>query len=532
MLVTPGFIDVHTHFDAQVTWDDRLEPAVWHGVTTVIIGNCGVGFAPVRPNALARATLIGMMESVENIPPESMHAAMPWNWESYPDYLQAVDAKRRTIDVGSMITYCTLRIFVMGDRATETPTEAEIATMAELVREGMRAGAVGLSMSRTILHTTGDGVVLPGTFADEDELVALAKAVMEGGGGKRGILEVSPASTAFPEPVTLIDDVDMLIRVARRSRCPVVFSLLQAHHAPREFATVLEHVSEANKEGLHIYPEVAVRPVSVLMSWQGGFHPFATLPSFAAVRKLPFVEMVAKLRDPALRARLIVEENPKPSGLDLVFVHKDFWSQVFVLGTPINYYPELPDSLESHATKRGVSPRELAYDAMMSDDGNGLLTYAVTNWAARDRQDLHDMVTHPASLLGLGDGGAHLTSVVDVSQPTTLLAEWVRERGADHPHGLSIETAIKKLTLDNATAFGLTDRGRITVGKKADINVIDLERLRAERPVLVEDLPLGKPRFDQRARGYVATIVAGEVIQRDGVLTDARPGRLAVGLDS
>jgi N-acyl-D-aspartate/D-glutamate deacylase len=529
-LVTPGFVDIHTHFDAQATWDDRLEPAVWHGVTTVIIGNCGVGFAPVRPEN--RAALIDTMSNVEDIPAATMQAGIPFDWESYPEYLRAIDSKRRTIDVGSMMTHATLRLYVMGARVNETPTRADIAAMADLVREGMRAGAVGLSTSRTILHTSTDGTLLPGTFASEDELVELATAVREGGGGVHGVFQVVPPGAAVSEPTSMIDDVDMLIRVAQRSRCPTIFLLVQSNYAPHDYATILEHVSAAASQGVPIRPQVSSRPVGALLNFPGGFHPFAGLPSFAALRGLPHPEFIAKLRDPAVRARLLVEENPNPTGTALVFTDPNFWSRVFYVQRPFNYYPRLEDSLQSNADKLGVNPRELAYDALLADEGRGFILWTAVNWAERDRRDIHKMVSYPSSLIGLSDAGAHLTSVVDASQTTTVLTDWVRDTGPKHPHGLSLEAAVKKLTLDNAKAFGLNDRGIIATGARADINVIDLERLRVEPPVMVHDLPLGAMRLDQRAQGYVATIVAGEVTQRDGVITAARPGRLAVSVDA
>jgi N-acyl-D-aspartate/D-glutamate deacylase len=528
LIVTPGFIDPHTHYDGQATWDDKLEPAVWHGVSTVIMGNCGVGFAPVRPGA--HGYLIDMMASVEDIPAASMEAAIPWNWRSYPDYLAAIAAKPRTIDVASMIPHAVLRAFVMGaERAADTPTDGELSEMALLVREGMRAGAVGLSTSRTILHTTGDGSILPGTFAGEDELVTLAAAVREGGGGTRGVLEVSPASTAFPEPTGYVEDVDLLIRVARRSGCAIVFSLLQSNHAPDDYRAILDRVERATAEGLLIYPEVGTRPISALMTFMGASNPFHSLPSYAPLREMGFAERVAALSDPVLRRRLIAEENPNRTGLELLFTDPELWSKTAPLRRPADYYSPLEHSVQAIADRQGVRPEAVAYDAMMENGGRGILMYAVCNWARRTRDTLHEMVTHPSTIVGLGDGGAHLSATVDVSQPTTFLADWVRDRGAADRYGMSLEAAIRKLTLDNAAAFGLTDRGVIAPGKRADVNVIDLARLGVEMPVMVYDLPLGGGRLDQRATGYVATLVAGEVVQRDGVLTGNLPGTLAPG---
>lgn len=528
LLVMPGFIDVHTHFDGQATWDDRMEPAVWHGITTAVMGNCGVGVAPVRPDG--REHVIDMMATVEDIPPEPLRDAVPWTWSNYPDYLRSLDAQRRTIDLASMIPHALLRVYVMGpDRAKEEPTDTDLAEMARLVEAGMRAGAVGLSVSRTILHTTTDNQPLPGTFASENELVVLAQAVRRGGGDRYGVMEVSPASSAFPEPTDYVTDIELLIRVARRSACPVVFSLLQSNHAPDDYRLILDRVDVARAQGVRIHPEVGTRPLSSLMTLRGNFHPFYSLPSFSPLRDMPVDDRIAALRDPALRARLLAEENPHRKGLELLFDDPGFWSRTFPLRAPEDYYSGIDRVIQSIADAQGLDPRAVAFDALMENDGRGILMYAVANWARRTRDDLHAMVTHPASILGLGDGGAHLTATVDVSQPTTFLAGWVRDARPDGL-GMTLEAAVKKLSLDNALAFGLSDRGSIAPGKRADINIVDLARLRVDMPVLVHDLPMGYGRLDQKAHGYVATIVAGQVIQREGVLTGSLPGRLAVGI--
>jgi len=523
LLVTPGFIDIHTHYDAQVTWDERLEPAVWHGVSTVIMGNCGVGFAPAR--ASDHAYLIDMMESVEDIPAPAMQSAMPWNWRSYPEYLAAVGAKARTIDVASMIPHGTLRAYVMGaQRATQKPSRAELAAMSDLVREAVAAGAVGLSTSRTILHTTGDGTILPGTFADEEELVALASAVQKGGGG---VLEVSPASTAFPEPTGYLEDVELLIRVARRSGCTIVFSLLQSNHAPDDYCEILKRIDKTTAEGLRIHPVVATRPVATLLTFMGKSNPFHSLASYGPLREMAFEDRIAALRDPALRQKLITEENPNRRGVELLFASAGFWSQTFPLRASTDYYTTAEGTVQAIAERTGQDPRAVAYDMMMENGGRGILMYAACNWARRTRDDLHAMVTHPATIVGLGDGGAHVSATVDVSQPTTFLADWARDAGPTHRHGISVEAAVRKLTHDNAEVFGLTDRGIIAPGKKADLNLIDLARLRVEMPVMVYDLPCGYGRLDQRAHGYAATIIGGQIIQREGSLTGTLPGRLA-----
>ncbi len=479
----------------------------------------------MRPEG--REYLINLMASVEDIPAESLSAGIGWSWESYPEYLDAVAAKRRTIDIASMITHCSLRAYVMGARAHEQPTLAEIATMADLVREAVSAGAVGLSTSRTILHTTIEGKTVPGTDASEAELTALARAVREGGGGIRGVLEVSPPGVAFAEPADLVEAVEMLIRVARASDCPVVFSMLQSNHKPEDYVAVLERVSAARADGVNVHPEVSTRPIATLISFQSLFNPFANLPGFAPLKKLSFEQRIAALKDPALRKRLVNETNPDPTGLDLVFTSEGFWGQVFITGSPFNYYPSDADSVQAHADKAGVDAREIAYDAMMARDGRAFLMYATCNWANRNRKALHAMVTHPSALIGLGDGGAHVTVAGDFSQPTTLLTSWVRDPEAGCY--LTLEDAVHKLSLANARVFGLHDRGALKPGLKADINLIDLKAVSIGDPVMESDLPLGRPRLDQRATGYVATYVSGVRIQGGGELTGHLPGKLARG---
>lgn len=526
LFVTPGFIDVHTHYDGQVIWDESLAPIVWHGVSTAVIGNCGVGFAPARPKD--RDYLIALMSSVEDIPAEALAEGIHWSWESYPEFLTAVGSRPRTIDIASMITHCSLRIYVMGERASQEPTPAEIAAMADLVREAVRCGAVGLSTSRTILHTV-HGSPVPGTHASEAELTALAIAVREGGGGVRGVLEVSPPGVAFAEPRDLVEDIELLIRVAKLSGCPVVFSLLQSNHKPEDYQAVLARVGAAQQDGIAIHPEVSTRPVATLISFQSQFHPFANLPSFSSIKDLDFEQRLSALRTPALRARLINEINPHPTGLDLVFTSEGFWSQVFITGSPFNYYPKAEDSIQAIADAAAVDPRAVAYDAMLERDGRSFLLYATCNWASRNRTPLHDMMTHPSSILGLGDGGAHVTVAGDFSQPTTLLTSWVRDASPADGYRLTLEDAIHKLSLNNARVFGLHDRGALKVGLKADINLIDLDSLTIDDPLMANDLPLGLPRLEQRASGYVATYVGGVRIQDHGRLTGKLPGALARG---
>lgn len=526
MIVTPGFVDVHTHFDAQATWDDRMEPAVWHGVTTVIMGNCGVGYAPVRPEVRDYAT--SLMESVEDIPIDVVNAAMEWSWEQFPDYVSAIARKPHAINIATMVPHGNLRVYTMGvDRATGEPTADEIAAMADMVRDGIRAGAVGVSTSRTTLHTTPDGTWLPGTLASEDELVALAIAAREGGDGKRGVLEVVPAGCASPEPTDYVEDVELLIRVARRSKCPVVFSLMQANHKPDDYRAILDRVDAARAEGVAIFPEVSTRPISTLLTIMGRSNPFYSLPSYAPLRDLSTEERYAALAsDPALRERLVNEENPNRFGLELLFDDPEFWGRTYPLRGPKDYYTGEDGTIEAIARREGRHPKAIALDFLMENEGRGILMYSSVNWARRDREDLYRMFTHPATILGLGDGGAHLSATVDVSQPTSFLADWVRDRDGGPTRPVSLPDAVRMLSHNNAQCFGLDDRGRIAEGMRADINVIDLDRLGLDMPRMVYDFPLGFGRLDQRANGYVATIVNGEVVLREGELTANRPGQV------
>jgi N-acyl-D-amino-acid deacylase len=522
MLVTPGFIDIHAHYDAQVLWDDRMEPSIWHGTTTAVMGNCGVGFAPALPRT--HDLLIDLMAHVEDIPANVLAAALKWNWETFPEYLDLVDSKPRTIDVGSMLTMASLRSYVMGARAHEAATKDDIERMAEITREAMRAGALGLSVSRTILHADGAGNNPPGTHSTEAELTTLARAMRETG---RGVLEVSPSGIAFPEPETISADADWLLRIAETTGCPVTFLLTQSHFAPDEYRAVLERCVAARRRGVPIYPQVNTRPTGNLLSFQADNHPFRKLPSFQPLLSLPHAERIARLRDPVLRARILSEHDEDPKGIDQLFADPSIWDSTYEMGNPLNYFPRDDTNIAKMAQRAGVDPRALAYDKLLENDGNAFLVYVVSNWAGQNDAALFEMMSSETSVLGLNDSGAHLTAVCDASQPITLLTTFVRDRDAADPRRMTIEAAVKKLTLDNAALFGLHDRGALQRGLRADINIIDLDALAYGMPMLVYDMPDNMPRLDQRAVGYEALIVNGQVVTRHGELTNARPGRVA-----
>jgi N-acyl-D-amino-acid deacylase len=522
LLVTPGFVDIHTHFDAQVLWDSRMEPAVWHGTTTAIMGNCGVGFAPAATHN--RALLMDLMAQVEDIPMSTLQEVLAWNWESYAEYLAVVDARPRTIDVGSMLTFASLRSFVMGERAHGDATADDIARMGTLAREAIDAGSLGLAVSRTVLHADSQGRSVPGTTASEAELTAIVRAMRESG---RGLLEVSPQGIAFPEPHTIGEEAAMLMRVSEATGCPLTFLLTQSHFAPQEYRPVLEQCEAARARGVPVYPQVNVRPTANLLSFLADNHPFRALPSFKPFLSMPHAERVARLRDPEVRARILADRDPHPKGLDQLFADPSIWKSTYLMGDPLNYYPRAEQRIDVLAARAGVEPRALAYDRMLDNGGCGFLMYVVSNWATEDEAALFEMLHSPVSVVGLNDSGAHLTAVADASQGTTLLTHFVRDKASNEPRRLSLEAAIKKLAWDNAALFGLRDRGAIAPGLRADINLIDFDALGYGALEMIHDLPGKQPRLHQSASGFEAILVNGEIIARRGELTGALPGRVA-----
>jgi len=511
LVVAPGWVDIHTHYDGQVTWDPELTPSSWHGVTTVVMGNCGVGFAPVRPGA--EGFLIELMEGVEDIPGTALHEGIDWAWESFPEYLDALDATPRAIDVAAQVPHAALRAYVMGERAHDRDaTPDEVAEMSRLAEDALRAGACGVSTSRTILHSSKHGLV-PGTDAPPDELLALGDAIGRAGHGVFQL--VSDQQGGAGDRAWLVELVD-------RTGATATYALAQAGHAPDAWREALASAVEDKAAGRRIIPQVASRPTGMLFGLQSSLHPFSTHPTYRTLADLPLPERVARLRQPEVREALLAEEpatkNPIARGL------MQRWGQIFPLGDPPDYEPPSSASTESVAAREGREPQQVVLDWLLEQDGKAFLFAPLASYVDHDHEAIREMITHPATTLGLSDGGAHCGLICDASMPTYLLTHWVkgRTRGARIP----LETAVRLQTKNTADVWGFGDRGTLEVGKKGDLNVIDLEALAIAAPVMVNDLPAGGRRLVQGVRGYRATVCAGEVTFEDGEPTGARPGRL------
>ncbi|NRA03832.1 MAG: amidohydrolase family protein [Myxococcales bacterium] len=520
-LVTPGWVDVHTHYDGQATWDPLLTPSCWHGVTTVVMGNCGVGFAPVRPER--RHWLVGLMEGVEDIPGTALNEGIRWDWETFPEYLDALEQMPRCLDVGTQIPHGAVRSYVMGDRgAKNEPANAEdILEMARIVGEAIQAGALGFSSSRTLVHRAIDGEPVPGTFAAEDELFGIGDAL---GALDAGVFELAPAGVMGEDLAAPEKEVAWMRKLSSRIGRPVSFALLQIDSQPDQWRKILTLCDEAVAEGARLRPQVGSRPTMLLVGLQT-FSPFDGRPSFAAFAGLSLEARVRELRKPETKARVLAEqpENPDPL-LSLVFRGMD---KIFVLGETPDYEPEAECSIESIARKSGRDPYDVLYDAMLELDGKALLMVALVGYSEGNLEAIRQMLESPHSAFGLGDGGAHCRAICDASMTTFLLTHWARDRSRG-PR-LPLEYAVRKMTRDTAELYGLGDRGRIEVGYKADLNVIDFDRLRLELPEMVHDLPGNASRLIQKAQGYTATLVSGQVTFRNGEETGARPGRVLRG---
>ncbi len=522
LLVTPGSVDVHTHYDGQATWDESLAPSCWHGVTTVVMGNCGVGFAPVVPGR--EQTLIEQMEGVEDIPGSALAEGIDWRWESFPEYLDALAGRSYMLDVGTQVPHAAVRAYVMGDRAGEPePTEADLAAISAIVREGIEAGALGVSTSRILAHRTSAGVEVPGTFAGERELEAMARVLGELG---TGVFEVVPRGMDGEVSETSHAEIDWMGRLAKEIGRPVTFSLVQTHSELDRFRTLLERSAALRAEGAPIYPQVANRATGILMGLQSDEHTFSTRASYREIADRPLAERVARMRDPAFKARLLAEPvEPYDHPLSAM-VHQGY-ANLLPLGAEFEMEPEAADTVEARAKREGREPEELVYDLLLEAEGRAFLLFPFTNYFRFSLDDVHTMLTHPSSVWGLGDGGAHCGVACDAGGPTLMLTHWVRDR--TRGPRLALGEAVRMMTSEPAALYGLGDRGRLAPGLRADLNVIDHEQLAIELPEMIFDLPAGGRRIMQRARGYHRTIVAGEITIRDDEQTGARPGRLIRG---
>jgi N-acyl-D-aspartate/D-glutamate deacylase len=527
-LVTPGWVDIHTHYDGQATWDPLLTPSSWHGVTTLVMGNCGVGFAPVRPGQ--EQSLIELMEGVEDIPGTALAEGLEWGWESFPEYLDVLERLPHAVDIGTQIAHGPVRTYVMGERGArnEPATREDIAQMAAIVKQAIEAGALGFSTSRTIVHRAVDGEPVPGTFAAEEELFGIGRVLGE---LDRGLFELAPAGVMGEDLAAPEKEVAWMRRLSAEIRRPVTFALTQHDVEKDQWRRVLALCDEAAAEGALLRPQVGSRPGTLLIGHET-FHPFSYRPSYLALAELPLPERVARLRDPELRRRILSEKSvdvdPRialVTGLIEHGLHK-----IFPLGDPPDYEPPPERSIRAMAEREGRDPFEVLYDAMLELDGRQLLMLTLLGYADGDLEAVRQMLEHPASAFGLGDGGAHCGAICDASMTTSLISHWARDRVRGRK--LPLEWVVRKMTRETAELYGLRDRGLLEPGRKADVNVIDFDRLGLALPELVADLPAGAKRLVQRARGYEATLVSGQVTLRDGEHTGALPGRLVRGARS
>lgn len=519
LVVTPGFVDIHTHYDGQVTWESHLVPSSSHGVTTVVMGNCGVGFAPCRADQ--HELLIQLMEGVEDIPHPVLVDGLPWTWETYPQYLDYLAGRVFDMDICSQLPHAPLRVYVMGQRGVdrEPATADDLRDMAILAREAMRAGALGFSTSRTFFHRSSDGRSTPSFEAAEAELMALADVLRDlGSGVMQLITDFDPVEHTF----------DLLRRLAKRANRPLTVSLLEGGYGPMtlRWHEVLDWANAANAENLKIRAQVLSRAIGVMLGHELTLNPFYTTSTYRELDKLSFEDKVNALRRRDVRTRILAEAvDPDPT-IVLGRLVREF-DHMFLLGDPPDYEQPFEQSIRARAERAGITPEELVYDLMLERDGHNMLYVTLCNYEYGSLESSLAMMRHPGSVLGLGDGGAHCGTICDGSFPTFMLSYWVRER--TRGERLTLAESVRMLSRDTARAVGLDDRGVIAVGYKADVNVIDLDRLRLYAPEVAHDLPTGGRRLVQRAEGYVATIVSGCIVHRDGVGTGELPGRLVRG---
>jgi N-acyl-D-aspartate/D-glutamate deacylase len=514
LLVTPGWVDVHTHYDGQVTWDPLLTPSCWHGVTTVVMGNCGVGFAPAE--AQQHDWLISLMEGVEDIPGTALAEGIRWEWESFPEYLDAIERAPHALDVAAQVPHGALRAYVMGERGADhrvAPTEDEIAAMGRLAREAIEAGALGFTSSRTRNHRTRDGAPTPSLTAGPDEMLGIARAVGEAG---RGVFEI------VADFADLEGEFALLRRMVEVSRRPMSISVAQNDLAPDQWRRLLALIGAAADAGLPMKGQVPPRAIGLLLGLQATLNPFSGVPAYQEVAELPLGERVRRLREPERRRRILAQEPPR----GLAFLTGRF-DRLFPLGDPPDYEPPAEASVAAQAERHGVAPAELAYDLLLGDDGRALLYRPFLNYTGFDLDVSRQMLLDPHTVPGLGDAGAHCGMICDGSFPTFLLAHWGRDR--TRGERLGVEWLVKRQTADTAALVGLGDRGRIAPGLRADLNLIDWKALRLLPPEMAYDLPAGGKRLVQRAHGYRATLVAGVPVVEDGEPTGALPGRLVRG---
>ena len=523
MLVTPGFVDLHTHYDGQAIWSERMSPSSSHGVTTALMGNCGVGFAPCRP--ADHEVLVDVMAGVEDIPGVVMTDGLPWDWETFPQYLDALDGRHRDIDVAAYLPHSPLRVYVMGQRGAdrEPATAEDLALFRKLAAEAIEAGALGVSSSRFAFHKTGSGAPIPTYDAAYEEISAIVGGVADAGGG---LLQFIPDIAAGGYEGVLQE----VFEAATDVGVPVTFTLTTGNSGepiwPGAVKLVEEFNSRPDRTGGAITAQVFARPIGLVIGLELTANPFVLYPSYQEIAQLPLEQRVTQMRKPEVRAAILAD---KPGEGHPFMYFAQAWEWMFPMTEPANYEPSADDSILARARARGVSPLEEAYDRLLDDDGRAMMLVALANFENNSLDTVGQLIGRDDVVLGLGDGGAHYGMICDASYPTFVLAHWARDRASGR---LSVAEAVRQLTSVPARVAGLADRGRIAVGYKADLNVIDHDRLTLHKPVITYDLPAGGRRLDQAAEGYVATIVSGEVIAENGVPTSARPGRLIRGRQS
>jgi N-acyl-D-amino-acid deacylase len=516
LLVTPGFVDLHTHYDGQSIWSERLTPSSAHGVTTVVMGNCGVGFAPCRQED--HDVLVDVMAGVEDIPGVVMTDGLPWTWETFPEYMDALDAGKRDIDVAAYLPHSPLRVYVMGQRGAdrEPATAEDLAKMRALATEAIEVGALGFASSRLTIHKTESGSPIPSYDAAREEIEEIARGVVDGGGGLLQFVPDIPAGSYQPVLQTVFD-------VAEDVGLPVSFTLVVPNAGDPTWPDAITMIEKANAAGGDVTAQLLPRPIGVIIGLQLSINPFVLYPSYREIAHLPLAERVAEMRKPEVRARILAD---KPGQGHPITIVAQMWDWIFPLDDNPNYEPDPADSIGARARAKGVNPMEEAYDRILDDDGRAMLLVATSNLQGSSLDTVGELLHRDDVVLGLGDGGAHYGMICDASYSTYFMTHWARDRKSGR---FTVPEAVRELTSVPARVAGLGDRGRLAVGYKADLNVIDHAALRLHKPMITHDLPAGGRRLDQTAEGYVATVVAGQIIAENGVPTAARPGKLVRG---
>ena len=512
LVVSPGFVDIHTHYDGQAIWDSQLAPSSLHGVSTVVMGNCGVGFAPCKPQD--REKLVELMEGVEDIPAPVMHEGLKWEWESFKEYLDALEKRDRDIDICTLLPHAALRVYVMGERAIkhERANKEDLKKMRLITKEAILAGAFGFSTSRTISHKSLKGEYTPTLRAHEDELTEIALGMKDAGAGFMEIV----SDWNEPDPET---EFNVLKRISKKSGRPIVFSLTQRHDRPDFWKDLMKMSLEAKEEGLSIRPVVAPRPIGLLFGLKGSQNPFSGTDTFKKLKNLSHDERVLELSKDHIKKQILSEDRLKNSTFPLI--HRISFKHMYRFGSPPNYDPNIEDSIEFMAKKNRKSPEELAYEIMLENNGENFIYAPLVNFVDNNFDVCHQMLEDPNSIMGLGDGGAHVGFILDAGYPTWLLSYWTRDKKL-----FSLEDSIRRLTSDTAAAIGLYDRGVLKEGLKADINILDIEKLGSSDPFMLQDLPAGGSRLMQKTSGYVVNIVSGKITYENGKKETNLPGKL------